>query len=150
MSTYYTVEQVASFIDMHPKTVRRYIQSGKINANKVGSQYRISQSELNSFIGRPAANNGSMQDDIEPITPLNHPAKVEVNTSVDIFAVDSSSAAFLTQRVLCVLNKLADVRADCIYYEPQQKLKVLLFGNIESTDQMLKHINILISQTNQQ
>ena len=153
MSAFYTVDQVANLIDMHPKTVRRYIQSGKINANKVGSQYRISQNELNSFIGESPANNGEAANNgfdqgIANAALNNQQVDVEVNSSVDIFGVDSSAAAFLTQRVLSVLNKLVDVRADCIYYESQHKLKVLLFGNIETTDQMLKHINILVSQSN--
>ncbi len=151
MASFYTVEQVANLVDLHPKTVRRYIQSGRLGANKVGSQYRISPIELNKFIGHSGAN-GEITNDTSEIAPSIHPPlnQVEVNTNVDIFGVDSSTAAFFTQRVLSVLHKLANVRADCIYYEPQHKLKVLLFGNIETTDQMLKHINMLISQAKSQ
>ena len=149
MSPYYTVDQVAKLIDLHPKTVRRHIRSGRLIANKVGTQYRVSQSELNKFIGDTASNGQAATTHTVQTSAKGISANgVEVNTNVDIFGVDSAKAAFLTQRVLSVLNKLVDVRADCIYYDTQNKLKVLLFGNIESTDQMLKHINILINQAN--
>ncbi|MBG0787603.1 MAG: helix-turn-helix domain-containing protein, partial [Anaerolineaceae bacterium] len=32
---YYTVEQIAEIINLHPKTIQRYIREGRLNAQKV-------------------------------------------------------------------------------------------------------------------
>ena len=47
--TYYTVEQIAQMLQMHPKTVQRYIREGKLRAVKVGKGWRISGHDLSTF-----------------------------------------------------------------------------------------------------
>jgi excisionase family DNA binding protein len=32
---YYTVEQIAEMLQIHPKTIQRYIREGKLRANKI-------------------------------------------------------------------------------------------------------------------
>ena len=46
----YTVEEVAKQLRVNPRTVRSWIASGELIALDVGREYRISQSDLNSFI----------------------------------------------------------------------------------------------------
>lgn len=46
---YYTIEEVAEKLAVHPKTIRRYIYSGKIQALKVGGQWRILESALEDY-----------------------------------------------------------------------------------------------------
>lgn len=44
-----TVKQVAIILKIHPLTVRRYINEGKLKAVKIGGNVRVSQQELKSF-----------------------------------------------------------------------------------------------------
>jgi excisionase family DNA binding protein len=46
---YYTVDEVANLLEVHTKTIRRYIYNGKIQALKVGGQWRIYESALQSY-----------------------------------------------------------------------------------------------------
>ena len=46
----YTVEEVANRLRVKPRTVRGWIASGELIALDVGREYRISQSDLNTFI----------------------------------------------------------------------------------------------------
>lgn len=46
----YTVDQVADQLQVSIKTVRRYIYSGKIAANKIGGQWRISQDNIDGYL----------------------------------------------------------------------------------------------------
>ena len=48
----YTTEQVARFLQIHPLTVLKYINSGKLRAIKLGRVYRIRESELQKFLDR--------------------------------------------------------------------------------------------------
>lgn len=47
---FYTVEQLASLLQVHWQSVLNYIKRGDIEAVKIGRNYRISQVALNEFI----------------------------------------------------------------------------------------------------
>lgn len=46
-----TVEQAAEELNLHPKTLLRYIRDGKLSATRVGKSYRIVRANLNAFAG---------------------------------------------------------------------------------------------------
>jgi len=39
---FYTIDQIADLLGMHHKTIRKFINEGKLGARKVGKQWRIS------------------------------------------------------------------------------------------------------------
>lgn len=46
-----TVEQAAEQLRLHPKTVLRHIKEGRLRATRIGKSYRITQADLNAFVG---------------------------------------------------------------------------------------------------
>lgn len=50
--TTYTVEEVAKILKVSTSTVRKLIKSGKLEAIEVGNQYRVTEEELDRFLGR--------------------------------------------------------------------------------------------------
>ncbi|WP_246051367.1 helix-turn-helix domain-containing protein [Balnearium lithotrophicum] len=52
---FFSTEEVAEIFGVRPKTVRKWIYSGKVRATKLGTQWRIPRNELIEF----AANNNS-------------------------------------------------------------------------------------------
>ncbi|MBN9569617.1 MAG: helix-turn-helix domain-containing protein, partial [Alphaproteobacteria bacterium] len=48
---FYSVEQVAERLGLHVKTVRSYIREGKLNAVRIGKQYRIAHADLAALTG---------------------------------------------------------------------------------------------------
>ena len=50
METLYTVEQVASRLQVHWQTVLTYIKSGRLRAVKLGRGYRVDPNDLEEFI----------------------------------------------------------------------------------------------------
>jgi len=46
----YTTEQVAKLLQIHPLTVLKYINSGKLRAIKLGRVYRITETSLQQFL----------------------------------------------------------------------------------------------------
>ncbi len=55
-----TVEQAAQQLNLHPKTVLRYIHDGRLPATRVGKSYRILQIDLDALAG--VASGGSEPD----------------------------------------------------------------------------------------
>lgn len=49
MDDYYTVNQVALILKVHPLTIRRYIKEGKLRAIRAGGNVRITLADLNAF-----------------------------------------------------------------------------------------------------
>jgi excisionase family DNA binding protein len=50
MNQYYTVEQVASLLQVHWQSILNYIKRGDLEAIKIGRGYRISQEALEAFL----------------------------------------------------------------------------------------------------
>ncbi|MBK8048951.1 MAG: helix-turn-helix domain-containing protein [Anaerolineales bacterium] len=46
---YYTVEQISNMLNIHPKTIQRYIREGKLHATKIGKGWRIAGHDLSTF-----------------------------------------------------------------------------------------------------
>jgi excisionase family DNA binding protein len=46
-----SVEQAAEELNLHPKTVLRYIRDGRLPATRVGKSYRIARGKLDVFAG---------------------------------------------------------------------------------------------------
>lgn len=46
-----TVEQAATQLNLHPKTVLRYIRDGRLAATRIGKSYRITRVALDAFAG---------------------------------------------------------------------------------------------------
>ena len=58
--TAYTVQEVAEALDLTPATIRRYIKSGTIKAQKVGSKWYITDTNLEFVFS------GDIDSDPEP------------------------------------------------------------------------------------
>ncbi len=46
----YDVQEAAELLKLTPQSVRAYIRSGKIKAQKVGTRYHIAESNLQAFL----------------------------------------------------------------------------------------------------
>jgi len=46
-----TVEEAAERLNLHPKTVLRYIHDGRLAATRIGKSYRIAKADLDAFGG---------------------------------------------------------------------------------------------------
>lgn len=46
---FYTVDEVAAMVKVHPTTIKKEIGRGNIAAFKVGNEHRVSEQELNRY-----------------------------------------------------------------------------------------------------
>lgn len=47
---FFTTEQVANILQVHPFTILKFIKQGKLKGIKLGRVYRIKESEINKFL----------------------------------------------------------------------------------------------------
>jgi len=49
----YTVDEVAKMLNMHTRTIRRYIEKGQLQAERIGGSWRISQEAFKEMFESP-------------------------------------------------------------------------------------------------
>lgn len=135
--TYFTVEQIADLLQMHPKTVQRYIREGKLRAVKVGKGWRVSGHDLSVFT------------ETAPERP-EQPQIAIVSCVADVPA-DRDAAIRITNALTAALNgKPADYGPSTMhtqYIPEEKKLRVTLYGGARFTAAMLDSIAILTEQS---
>jgi excisionase family DNA binding protein len=120
-----SVEQVAEQLGLHVRTVRGYIRDGRLAAVRIGKQYRIAQADLDAFTGRPA-----------PVRP-----RAEVSAVVEIDDIDATTADRLAT-LLVAGAQMHDglIRVRTVHDDTRRRLKVIVFGGIGATADILRTI----------
>lgn len=136
--SYYTVEQISQMLQMHPKTVQRYIREGKLRAVKVGKGWRISGHDLSVFTESNPARG-------EEPTPI-----ALVSCVADVFTANKESAIRIMNTLTAALNSKPAGYGDCSmqtqYIPEEQKLRVTLYGGARAIAAMLDAVAALTEE----
>ena len=142
---FYTIDQIAEILGMHHKTIRKFITEGKLRANKVGKQWRISGHDLSLFMednNVNIKNNNKLESEkIEfstgDVDSNNKTSKINVSTVIDINEVDIDEHKRISNMLLALMNskdsKIRNSTINIKYYKNNKNLKVMLWGDIEFT-----------------
>lgn len=74
---FFTTEQVANILQVHPFTILKFIKEGKLPGVKLGRVYRIKESEVARFLEERSVASGTRRQDV--IVSLARPEPVEGN-----------------------------------------------------------------------
>ncbi len=133
-----TVEQVAELLNLHVKTVRRYVQDGRLKAKRIGKEYRITRTDLDAFAGGSDTTSA-------PVARTRH---VVASSIVDVDVISPDESHRVTTMVMAALNSRKGEpdfpRVDCIYYEEQAKLRITITASLVLTYELLRMINALL------
>src|SRR5687767_13134391 len=131
----YTVDQVAERLNLHAKTVRRYIRDGRLKAKRIGKEYRVARPDLDEFAG-PA----------DPL-PVVRTRQVTVSSIVDVDAISPDDSRRVTTMIMAALNGRKGEpdfpRVDTIYYEDRGRLRVTITAAPVVTCDLIGMINML-------
>jgi excisionase family DNA binding protein len=135
----YTVERVAELLNLHVKTVRGYVRSGRLKARRIGKQYRIPREDLEEFTGT------SLIDKPPAVARTRH---VIVSAIVDADAVPPEVADRISTTVMAGLNAKRGEgdapRVDVIYFPEQGKLRITITAPPDVTTSLLRLVNALL------
>ncbi|WP_433021856.1 helix-turn-helix domain-containing protein [Kribbella sp. CA-294648] len=125
-----SVEQVADQLGLHVRTVRNYIRDGKLDAVRIGKQYRISREDLEAFTGA-AVGSGERQ--------------IEVTSIVQVDAIDRPGADRISKHLDAAMGQggLARARVESAYDEDRGRLKLIVLGDPEASAELLRLISVL-------
>ena len=145
MSThFYTADQVAQVLNLHVKTIRRYVREGRLKARRIGKEYRIARADLDEFAGETRTAD----------KPVVRTRRVIASTIVDADVVSPEESHRVTTMIMAALNSRkgeADFpRVDTIYYEEQAKLRITITATPVLTCELLRMINALFEHGREQ
>ncbi|WP_315072735.1 helix-turn-helix domain-containing protein [uncultured Clostridium sp.] len=155
---FYTIDKVAGILGMHHKTIRKFITEGKLAASKVGKQWRISGHDLSLFMEKNNVNindkNIKEESSIDFLTNGEvkeiEKQKINVSTVVDINDVDKEEYFRISNTLIAVMNckdpKMGKSTINMKYDEKENRLRVLLWGNVSFIEEMLNSISMLVEQ----
>ena len=137
---FYSIEQVASQLGLHVRTVRNYVRAGRLKGVRIGKQYRIARADLDALTGGPPPAQAAASDVARP--------HAEVSSIVQIEAIDFAAASRVTNALMAAAKGRSEddgpLRIDTIYDQERSRLKVILIGSIAATAPLLKFINALL------
>ncbi|QUI22378.1 helix-turn-helix domain-containing protein [Vallitalea pronyensis] len=151
---FYTVDQVADMIDMHPKTIRKFIREGKLKANKVGKQWRITGHDLSVFTEGTGPE--GIIDETRDITFSTEDKGqtsthgVTVSTVVDMDVKDMEEGTRIANMLMAVMNnkdtKYGTSTMNVQFIEKEKKTRIMLWGTLSFMEAMLGALDVLTQQ----
>src|SRR4030095_3209617 len=139
MPQLYTVDEVASLLNLHVKTVRRYVRDGRLKARRIGKEYRTARAALTDSAGEIRA---------EAPAPVARTRHVISSTVVDVDVISPQETHRVTTLVMASLNSREGEpdfpRVDTIYYPEQAKLRITITANLVLTCELLRMIDALL------
>jgi excisionase family DNA binding protein len=138
---FYTPDEVAELLDLHVRTIRRYIHEGRLKASRIGKQYRVTASDLDAFVGSDQAERA--------IASAGRRRRVLVSTTVDIEAISPQETYRITTALTGAFNAKQEggsgKRLDCIYYEEQGRLRIIINAELETANAVLGLIGFILA-----
>ena len=137
-SNLYSAEQVAEMLNLHVKTVRRYVRDGRLKAKRIGKEYRITRADLEAFAGevRPAE---------KDVPRTRH---VIASSIVDVDAISGNDSDRVTTMIMASLNSRKGdedfPRVDTIYYPERARLRVTITASLVLTCELMQMIDVML------
>ncbi|GMQ56559.1 helix-turn-helix domain-containing protein [Vallitalea sediminicola] len=151
---FYTVDQVADMLKIHPKTVRKYVREGKLRGTKVGKQWRVTGHDLSLFM---EGEENIVPENFHEVThdysvssdkSSNGNDKISVSTVIDIVVKNKDEVDRISNTLVAVMNskdpEYGNSTINIQYIEKSHKLRVMLWGTIYFTETLLSCVSVLI------
>jgi excisionase family DNA binding protein len=140
--TLFTVEQVADRLGLHVKTVRHYILQGRLQAVRIGKQYRISAESFAALTGQPLSTLNA-----ETVARVRH---AEISSVIEVDAVSPELTSRITNLLMGATNSRVQengsTHLQTIYDPRTAKLKIILVAELATANSLLQTIQALVME----
>lgn len=144
MQTYYTVEQAAELLALHPKTIQRYIREGRLQAKKIGKSWRIAEHELRIFAEHTETSGSRATTNHQPEDRVLISSVVDIE--IDNFDQGTRIASMLTSAMNGTYSQFGRTAMHVHHLEYENKVRISLWGSISFIQSMLDLISVIMEQ----
>ncbi len=135
-----TVEQAASVLSLHPKTVLRHIRDGRLPATRIGKSYRIERAALDAFAGIAQATPSSAG-----VARVTAGISARVTAIVEVDAMDAEASSRLASFVGAAALGARDaspLQVTTAVDDASGNVKVVVFGGSGEVARLLELIEL--------
>ena len=137
LSQLFTVDDVAGRLNLHVKTVRRYIRQGRLPAKRIGKAYRITRAALDEFAGTTT----------DPVAaPVARTRQVLVSSVLDVDAISQEDGQRITTLIMAGLNARREAdfpRVDSVYDAERARLRIMITASAALSCELIRTIAAL-------
>jgi excisionase family DNA binding protein len=142
----YSIKELSKVLDLHPKTIQRFIHEGKITAKKIGRTWRVSETDLKAFCHDELADNPVPKGSVSYDTLKD---RISVSAVIEIKEQNSEEASRISNSMMAMLNsdKESDgkSRFDFFYYPEIEKAKYVFYGTPKFIERIIGTFDLLCS-----
>lgn len=147
---YYSVEQISEMLNIHPKTIQRYIREGKLRAGKIGKSWRVTGHDLSVFMESTKIPSG--KETSHSINKSDY--EILVSSVIDIDVEGMDDAIRIMNTVTAALNtnlpEYGHPTMHAQFLESECKVRVTIWGNIQFAQAIIQLIMDLVETIKQE
>ncbi|WP_312445330.1 helix-turn-helix domain-containing protein [Lacrimispora sp.] len=147
---YYSVEQISEMLNIHPKTIQRYIREGKLRAGKIGKSWRVTGHDLSVFMESTKLPTG--KENIHSIKKSGYEIKVSSVIDIDVEGMDD--AIRIMNTVTAALNtnlpEYGHPTMHAQFLESECRVRVTIWGNIQFAQAIIQLIMEMVETFRQE
>jgi excisionase family DNA binding protein len=148
MADLFTVDQFAQMLDLHPRTIRRYIRENQLKAAKVGGEWRIRREDAEMFMGGKLDElKSNAMEDVQAFMDGHEGAaqgKLQVCTVLDCY-VDTAEAMKISQAIMWHMNQPDPARGSAkfqyFFDEKERKGRYIIWGTPAFVGKVLSEVS---------
>lgn len=147
---YYSVEQISEMLNIHPKTIQRYIREGRLRAGKIGKSWRVTGHDLSVFMESTKLPTG--KETFHSIKKSGYEIKVSSVIDIDVEGMDD--AIRIMNTVTAALNtnlpEYGHPTMHAQFLESECKVRVTIWGSIQFAQAIIQLIMELVETIRQE
>lgn len=133
---FYTVEDLKDILNLHEKTIQKYIREGKIEATKVGKSWRVSKDSLNRFM--------NIDTKKEEQYHQRGYQSIMVSSVVDIDVSSHDEGIQLANLITAAMNSkdpsYGKTSLNIQFIESENRIRLMLYGNVKFTEDVMSFL----------
>lgn len=141
---FFTVEQIAKMLNIHPKTIQRYIREGKLHATKLGRSWRVTGHDLSRFT--EASPPPPHPDPIHAAGPLSGKASAVIDLQVPGQLQADRVITALTAAMKGKPAEYGDASLAAQYIPAEDLVRLTLWGNIPFMATIFASVELFLTQ----
>ena len=144
---FYSVEEIAHMLGLHPKTVRRFIREGKIRAKKIGRAWKVHQDDFREYTHAELKDTG--RKEVSYSSRYNQ-QRISVSAVIEIWEKETDEASRISNSLIAMLNSKdpawGNTRYDLIYHPETGKARFVLFGTPAFIGAIMQMFTVILEQ----
>lgn len=151
---YYTVAQAAGLLDMHPKTIQKYIRDGRLKAQKIGKSWRITGHDLSVFAEGGVALPEQQETAAQWQMISRGLERAKVSAVVDVEVPNKDEAMRVMNTLIAFMNgrppEYGQASLSTQYIEAEHRVRIIFWGGLTLTEHLAGTIAMLIDNEDEE